>query len=102
MYMDYPLHLGTNPEKLFKIHMDIFVGAGFTEESFRRFVTRHDNIHRCCHIYSDYSYCMDVQLPREADCPAFLQLLHACVPGIDRIHVGVVSDVLKPQHRKKH
>lgn len=102
MHLDYPKQQGTNHGKFFKIHVDIFVGASFTEESLRRFVTGYHNIHRCCHIYSDYNYCMDVQLPCEADWPAFLQSLHTCVPGIDRVHVGVISDVLKPQPRRRH
>ena len=102
MYLDYPSQRGANTDKFFKIHVDIFVGAAFTEESLRRFVAGYHNIHRCCHIYSDYSYCMDVRLACEAEWPAFQQLLYSCVPGIDHVHVGVISDVLKPQSKRRH
>lgn len=102
MYTGYPLHQRTNYEKDFKIHMDIFVGAGFAEECFRSFVAGYPNIHRCCHMYSDYNYCMDVLLAQEADYPAFLRELHACVPGIERINMCVISDVLKPPSRHMH
>ncbi len=95
------MHQGRNRERFFKIHMDIFVEAGFAEDSLRCFVAGYPNIHRCCKIYSDYDYCMDICLRQEADIPAFIGMLHTTVQKINRVQWYVISDVLKSVRRKR-
>lgn len=101
MYRDHTARQGPTPEKSCKIHMDIFVKAGFAEESFRRFISGYPNIHRCCQIYSNYNYCMDICLRQKADIPVFLGLLQTSIPKIDHIQWYIISDVLKPIRRKR-
>lgn len=101
MYGEYQPRQGPRRERHFKIHMDIFVGAGFAEESFLRFVSEYPNIHNCCQIYSNYDYCMDICLHQEADVPAFLGRLQTTVQKIDHIQWYVISDVLKPVRKKR-
>ncbi len=101
MYGGCPSYPEKNPEKFFKIHMDIFVGAGFAEDSLRSFVAGHTNIHKCCRMYSNYDYCMDICFRQESDILAFINSLHAVVKNISHVQWYAISEVLKPVRKKR-